>query len=210
MLTMFDPRQDLALGGPVALEFVGDDHPWHVPHTLEKLAEELLCSLLISPALHQDIQHVPLLIDCPPQIMMLAFDRQKHLIEVPFIAGPGAAATELIGILLAELATPLADGLIGYHYAPLEQELFDIAVAQAEAKVQPYCVTNDLHRKAVVLVATVWRWCVHTPTLTQSVEAQQVDNASPRTLRRVALVMRLSGVRSRDGGQRSRALRVSS
>ena len=26
MLSMFYPRQELALGGPVALEFVGDDH----------------------------------------------------------------------------------------------------------------------------------------------------------------------------------------
>jgi hypothetical protein len=29
--------------------------------------------------LHPDIQHVPVLIDRPPQTVVLALDRQKHL-----------------------------------------------------------------------------------------------------------------------------------
>jgi hypothetical protein len=30
MLAMFHPWKELALGRAVALEFIGDDHPWHV------------------------------------------------------------------------------------------------------------------------------------------------------------------------------------
>jgi len=56
-----------------------------------------------------------------PQIVRLALDRQKHLIEVPFIAGPRTAATQLVGVLLAKRATPFADGLVGYNRATLEQ-----------------------------------------------------------------------------------------
>jgi hypothetical protein len=51
----------------------------------------------------------------------LALDRQKYLIEVPFIAGPRTAATQLVGVLLAKRATPFADGLVGYNRATLEQ-----------------------------------------------------------------------------------------
>jgi hypothetical protein len=29
----------------------------------------------------------------------------------------------------------------------------------------------------MILIVTVWRWCIRAPTLPQSVEAQQVDNA---------------------------------
>jgi hypothetical protein len=36
--------------------------------------------LLVAAALHQDIEHVVVLIHGPPQIMLRAVDRQKHLI----------------------------------------------------------------------------------------------------------------------------------
>ena len=74
MLAMFHPWQDLALGGSVALQFVRDDHAWHIFQSLEELAEKLLRSLLIPSPLHQEIQHVPVLIDHPPQIVMLTLD----------------------------------------------------------------------------------------------------------------------------------------
>jgi len=52
---------------------------------------------------------------------MFALDRQKHFIQVPLIAGAWTSSTELIGILLAELAAPLANRLIGYHYTAFKQ-----------------------------------------------------------------------------------------
>src|SRR5262245_10686820 len=186
MLTMFDPRQDLALGGPIALQFIGDDDARHVGQPLEKLAKELLCGLLVPPALHQDIQHVPLLLNCPPQIVMFALDGQKHLIEVPFIAEPGTAATELIRILLAELAAPFADRLIGHYDSTFKQQLFDIAEAEAKPKVQPHRVADDFRRKAVVLIVVGGWWHVHAWIKSHQAEAlqgrQQVDNAIRKAL----------------------------
>jgi len=38
-------------------------------------------------------------------------------LHLPRVTGPGASATQLISILLAKLATPLADSLIGHDYA---------------------------------------------------------------------------------------------
>ena len=55
VLTMFYAGENLALGGPIALEFVGDDHTGDVGQAFQELAEELLCCLLIPAALHQDI-----------------------------------------------------------------------------------------------------------------------------------------------------------
>jgi hypothetical protein len=43
--------------------------------------------------LPQDIQHVALLIHRPPQIVPLPLDGEKHLIEMPFIAGSRTATT---------------------------------------------------------------------------------------------------------------------
>jgi hypothetical protein len=74
-------------------------------------------------------------------------------LEVPFIAGPGTAATELISILLAELAAPFANRLIGHDDSTFKQQLFDIAEAEAKPKVQPHRVADDFRRKAVVLIS---------------------------------------------------------
>src|SRR5215813_685869 len=71
-LPVFDPRQDLPFRRAVALQLVGDDHPWHVLQSLEQLTKELLGCLLIPPALDQDIEDVVVLIDGSPEVMALA------------------------------------------------------------------------------------------------------------------------------------------
>ena len=68
MLAMFHPRQDFLLRGAVALQFIRDDDPWHIRQTLEQLVEEPLRGVLVSAALHENIEHVTVLIDGPPQI----------------------------------------------------------------------------------------------------------------------------------------------
>src|SRR3712207_2137214 len=57
--------------------------------------------------------------------------------DAPLIPGLRASVAELIGIRLAELAAPFADGFVRHNDPTGEQQLFDIAVAQAETKVQP-------------------------------------------------------------------------
>jgi hypothetical protein len=54
------------------------------------------------------------LVDGPPQIVTFAIDRKKYLVEVPLITWPRTPATKLIGIGLAEFATPLVDGFVGH------------------------------------------------------------------------------------------------
>src|SRR5262249_8857857 len=109
--------------------------------------------LLIPPALHEDIQHVIVLVDSAPEVMALPVDGQEHLVEVPFVAWLGAATLQPIRIILPKLQTPLADGLVGHVDAALEQEFLYITVAQREAIVEPDPVTDDFTGKAVVLIA---------------------------------------------------------
>jgi len=69
----------------------------------------------------QAIEHVAVLFHGPPQIVTFTLDRQKHFVHVPLITGPRPSATQLISILLAKLATPLANGLIGHDHAAFKQ-----------------------------------------------------------------------------------------
>ena len=149
---MFSSREQRSLSRCVAFEFIGDDHSRHVGQSFEQPTKERLCGAFLSAALLQDIEHVPLLIDCPPQLGILTLDRQKHLIEVPLITRPGTAATELIGIRLATLATPFPNRFLRHEHATFTQQLFDIAEAQTKPKVPPHRVADDFHRNPVSLI----------------------------------------------------------
>src|SRR2546427_9873028 len=51
VLAVFHSGENLALGGAVALEFVGEDHARYVGQPFKEFAEELLCGLLVASAL---------------------------------------------------------------------------------------------------------------------------------------------------------------
>ncbi len=71
---MLNTRYDLLLCCLVAPQLVRDEHAWNILRALEQLAEHFLGSSLVSSALHQDIQYVAVLIDCPPHVLRLAID----------------------------------------------------------------------------------------------------------------------------------------
>jgi hypothetical protein len=131
VLEMFHSWENFLLGRSVALLFIGDDDSRHVRQAREQLAKEPLCGPLVLAALHQDNQHVPLLIHGTLQIVTFSLDRQKHLVHMPLVARPGASAAQLIRVLLAKLAAPLADGFIGHDHSTFKQELFHIPKAQS-------------------------------------------------------------------------------
>jgi hypothetical protein len=106
------PGQDFPFGRAVALELIRNDDPRHVLQALEQLAEKLLRRLLVAAALHQDIEHVIVLVDSAPQVMALAIDGQKDLVEVPLVPWLGASTLQLIRVVLPKLQTPLADGWV--------------------------------------------------------------------------------------------------
>src|SRR5262245_46278273 len=87
-LTMFDPRQNLALRGAVAFQLIRDDHPGDILTTFEQLAEKLLRGLFVAPALHQNIENIVVLVHRPPQVMPLTMNGEKYLIQVLLVTRP--------------------------------------------------------------------------------------------------------------------------
>jgi hypothetical protein len=61
---------------------------------------------------------------------------------------------EFIRIGLAEVAAPLPNRFVRHQDPAGEQEFFPIAVAEAEAEIQPHAMADDLCREAVILIAT--------------------------------------------------------
>jgi len=152
MLAMFHAREDLALGSPIALEFIRDDDPRNVLTALEELAEELLGGPFVPSPLYQDVELHAILIHGPPQIMPLLIHRDENLIQVPLITRLGTSAAQVMRILLAKLAAPVAHGFVRDDDAADEQDLFHVAMAQREAEIQPDGVADDLTREPVVFI----------------------------------------------------------
>jgi hypothetical protein len=72
---------------------------------------------------------------------------------VPLVPRPGTPPLELVSVLLAKFPAPFADGLIRDDYSAFEEELFDIAVTQAEPVIELDPMADDLPGETVVLVA---------------------------------------------------------
>jgi hypothetical protein len=111
---------------------------------LEQFAEELYGALGVSAGLDQDVEHVSLLVDGAPEVVLLAVDADLHLVEVPFIAGSRSAAAQPVGVGLPEFVAPLPDGLVGDDNAAPQHQLLDLAEAEREAEVQPDAMADDL------------------------------------------------------------------
>jgi hypothetical protein len=95
---------------------------------------------------------VAVLIDRPPQIVTFRMDWKEHLIQVPLVARLGMPPRELIGIRLAKLAAPLPNGFVGPCDAVCKQQLFNIAITEAETEIEPDRVADSLRREAMILV----------------------------------------------------------
>src|SRR5271166_1190178 len=86
VLAMLDAGHDLPLGRGIAAQLVGDQHPRRSPLLLQKLAQQAFGSLLVAPALHEDIENKALLVDRSPKPVLRAGGGDDDLVEVPFVA----------------------------------------------------------------------------------------------------------------------------
>jgi hypothetical protein len=97
--------EDAPYGSGVASQFVGNDAQWFSTLTAQQSSKESLCSALIPMRLDQDVDHVADLIHSTPQIVLLAVDSNKDLIQVPVVAEPALAPLQFPNIFTTEFLT---------------------------------------------------------------------------------------------------------
>src|SRR3954451_13961131 len=73
---MLDRGHHLTLRGAVARQLVRDHHTRGPALLLEQLPEQAFGGPLVAPALNQNVEHDPILVDGPPEPMLLAADHQ--------------------------------------------------------------------------------------------------------------------------------------
>ena len=114
-------------------------------------------SPLVPALLNQDVQHLALSINCPPQVHLLAANIHEDFVQVPdedFVQVPdierGAAAfSDLVSIGASEFQHPQTNRFIADVNTTLGQQILDIPVAHRKAEVEPNGLLNDVRVKAV-------------------------------------------------------------
>ena len=77
---------------------------WRPHLLLQQLAQQPLGRLLVAAALEQNIEHYAALVHRSPEPVLDTADLEHDLIQMPFVARPRQAATNLVGELLAKFA----------------------------------------------------------------------------------------------------------
>lgn len=150
---MLDVRHHLSFCRSVRAQLVGDHALWRDALLLQEARQQSLRGLGIAAGLHDLVEHIPVLIDGAPQPMLLAGDRDGHLVEVPNIVAACLLAVQAASIAGPEFLGPAADRFVGDHDASLQQHFLDQAQAQRKPEIKPDCMGDDLRRETMALVA---------------------------------------------------------
>lgn len=149
---VFNARHGLLPGCAVALDLISDDQSRHVSQTLQQLTKKLLRCFLIASALDENIQHVTILIHRSPQVVNSTIDLEEYFIEMPSVAWLRTFAAQSVSEGLTKLQAPFANRLISEGDASHPHDLFDIAIAEGEAEVEPNTMAYNLGGEAMVAI----------------------------------------------------------
>src|ERR1700731_3846135 len=148
-LLMVAGKSEMPEGSAVRAQLVGRHPRRREALFAEQLAHQLDRRRSVSTTLDQDLEDLALVVDGTPQIHLLARDPDNHFVEMPAIARSRTAPSQAPSDRRSEFEHPTANALVGDVEATLGKQLFDVAIAEGEAKVQPHGVLNDDRRKTM-------------------------------------------------------------
>jgi hypothetical protein len=99
------------------------------PCFAEQLAHQLDGRRPVSTTLNQDLKDLAFVVDGTPQIHVLACDPDDYFVEMPAIARPRTAPSQVPRDCRSEFEHPTANALLGEVKAALGKQLVDIAIA---------------------------------------------------------------------------------
>ena len=148
---MFSREPDCAECCRIRSQPVGHNPARRKAVPLKQLHHEFLSGLCIPSALDEEIEYLALVVDRPPESVLIAADRNHHFIEVPMIARSRPRTADISRDRWSELQEPPPDRLVGCVNASLGQQFFDIPKGQGEPGIEPDRVTDDFWWEAVAL-----------------------------------------------------------
>jgi hypothetical protein len=132
--TVLDHGHDLLLRRAVRAQLVSDDALRRHSLLIQQSRQQPLVGLGVAADLLDSVEYIPILINCPPQPVLLTSNTDDDLIQMPDVVGPCWLAAEAAGIVPPEFQAPTPSGFAGEDDASLQQHFLDHAQAQGETK----------------------------------------------------------------------------
>ena len=110
--SMHHRRKDLTVGYCIASEFIGYELPRHPALMFQCSDKESFSGSTVPAFSDQNVNDVPILIHCPPQVVALTPDRNEQFIDVPDVPVPSLFATKRSGIGGSKLHAPVSNGFV--------------------------------------------------------------------------------------------------
>ena len=96
----------------------------------QQLPKETRRGMPIALGLHQDVDHVAVLVNRPPEILLPSPDIHEQLVQIPRVAQAPAPLPQRARVLQTERPTPVPNTLVADRDAPLGQQVLRIAEAE--------------------------------------------------------------------------------
>ena len=132
---------------------VGNDTKRFFSLAAQEPSKESFRGALITARLHQNVDHVTVLIHSTPEILLLAVDSNEDFVQVPNIAEPALTPLQFSGIVGTELLTPDSDCFLRDDDSAFGEKILDIPEAQAETMVSPDGKADDFWRETMTVIA---------------------------------------------------------
>ena len=137
----------------VASQLVSHETKRFPPLTLYELPEESPCRTPVPTGLYEDIDHIAILINSPPQILSLTVDFDEDFVQMPCIAEPTLSSSQLASVVRTELPAPLSHGFVRHDDTSFGKQIFDLPETQTELIIGPHSVADDFRWKTMPEVA---------------------------------------------------------
>jgi len=102
VLPVFNAWDQRFFSRPIASQFVGDNDSGGKTRQFQQFAEEFLRRSLVAMRLHEDIEDLTVCIHGPPQVILLTFNRDHDLVQMPLVGRLGTTTTNLMGVGLSK------------------------------------------------------------------------------------------------------------
>jgi hypothetical protein len=102
--------------------------------------------------LDEDVDHVAVLIHRTPEILPLAVDCHEDFVQEPRIPETVLPSFQFSRIFRTELPAPSANRFVRHSDPSFGEQILDVPETDAESRVKPDCVTDDLARIAVTVI----------------------------------------------------------
>jgi len=147
------------VSNPITAQLIRYDLPGFALVIPDQAPEEPLCGRSIPLCLKIYINDFAILVDSPPQIMLLAVYLHKNFINVEGVSVASVIPLQSSSVNSAKLDTPEADRFSADGDSSLREEILYVPVTQVESIVEPDSIGNDVRWKSVTLIR------IHVPIL---------------------------------------------